>query len=78
MESHKFGMSQASNYKSKVFHLLKDTNPQSQVVAQASHTNDQASLYCFLDGSVKLSEVTFPDSEGAIKCPMEEQKEMFQ
>lgn len=61
-------MNQASNYKSiKSFSSPKRHNPHSQIVAQASYTNEQVSSYSFLDSSVKLSEVTLPDSEGATK-----------
>lgn len=70
--SHKSRMRQASVSKpiKSVFMSQKDTSVQSKIAAAelawAYHTNKHV-LYHFLDCYMKLSEVTFPDSEVATK-----------
>ncbi|XP_058409245.1 uncharacterized protein LOC131412973 [Diceros bicornis minor] len=72
-ESHKSGMRQASTLESiqSVFVSQKDTNAQWKIAAAelawAYHTNEHALSYRSLDCSMKLSKVTFPDSEVATK-----------
>ena len=72
-ESHKSGMRQASTFESiqSVFVSPKHTSAQWKIAAAelawAYHTNEHALFYCSLDRSVKLSKVTYPDSEVATK-----------
>lgn len=71
--AHKSRMRQASASKpvESVFMSQKDTNVQSKIaaveLAWAYHMNKHALSYCSLDCSMKLSKVTFPDSEVATK-----------
>ncbi|XP_023378429.1 uncharacterized protein LOC105304797 isoform X2 [Pteropus vampyrus] len=71
--SHKSRMRQASVSKpiKSVFMSQKDTSVQSKIAAAelawAYHTNKHVLSYHFLDCYMKLSEVTFPDSEVATK-----------
>ena len=62
----------------KIFHLPKDTNAQVNTAATeldwAHHTNELWWLYCFLDCLVRLSKVTFPDSEVVTKMSFGETK----
>nr|XP_012606182.1 uncharacterized protein LOC105863530 isoform X1 [Microcebus murinus] len=71
-ESHKSGMRQASLESiQSVFISQKDISVQSKIAAAelawAYHTNEHALSYRSLDCSMKLSKVTFPDSEVATK-----------
>lgn len=71
--SHKSRMRQASTSKTakSVFRSQKDTNVQSKIaaveLAWAYHMNKHVLSYRSLDCFMKLSKVTFPDSEVAAK-----------
>lgn len=63
----------ASEPVESVFMSPKDSSVQSKIAAAglawAYHTNKHALPYCSLDCSMRLSKVTFPDSEVATKVP---------